>query len=198
MSRHNQQPENAVFIADLSGRHLHNPDNPEPDQQPIDSKEEELPDTGGYLGPKGFVPAEDWKLIKEAASVLAARTNNRGNAYPAWIDGFEIGGAWTFGHCLNTPFEEVIRMRSQIAQLEERLKEAEVIKESHGRVIQKLMRESDALLASNKDWEDKYTKVMSEVYRLRAAQDGFDDYCEAHGIPYDVECPECAKIKLTH
>lgn len=40
---------------------------------------------------------------------------------------------------------------------------------------------------------------ISEANRLRrldAQQDGYDDFCEAHQIPYNDECSECSDIKL--
>src|ERR1043165_8302608 len=52
-------------------------------------------------------------------------------------------------------------------------------------------------ITSERDkWENKYNDAMRELYRRRAKENGYDDYCDAHGMPYVNECPECAKIQI--
>lgn len=35
---------------------------------------------------------------------------------------------------------------------------------------------------------------LNKLRRLDAQKEGFDDFCEAHQIPYNNECPECGEI----
>ena len=36
--------------------------------------------------------------------------------------------------------------------------------------------------------------MSNKTKRKRAQENGFDDFCEAHQLPYNDECPECVKL----
>lgn len=39
-------------------------------------------------------------------------------------------------------------------------------------------------------------REMNRLKRMEAQRDGFDDFCEAHQLPYNDECPECHDIVI--
>lgn len=44
---------------------------------------------------------------------------------------------------------------------------------------------------------NKFQSVVVEQKRKDAQHLGFDDYCEAHHLPYNDECPECKSLITT-
>jgi len=56
----------------------------------------------------------------------------------------------------------------------------------------------EAMEAYAAQWKETSSPVVQPTVwemRERAKQNGFDDYCEAHDLPYNDECPECARIE---
>lgn len=121
---------------------------------------------------------------------------------PVYIDDYEAAfGRMIMCHMMADTREELDAMADKIGvarkwiQLEGRFPHYDICLSKKKQAIK-----LGAIEISAREMVKKFSPFTEreeiELARIGAKNDGFDDYCEAHQLPYNNECPECSNINM--